>query len=174
MDDMARAAEVLGSATDVALACHLNPDADALGSMLGLAAFLRRRGTATVCSFPNEPLVMPRWAAFLPGSEDLVEVSDFPDAPAVMVTCDCASFDRLGPLGRAASNAGELIWIDHHRSNDGLGIDPLDRSGGVIHVRDGLSPDRRDGRPDAGRDRRMPLRRARHRHGTLPVRGHHA
>jgi phosphoesterase RecJ-like protein len=125
MDDMARAAEVLGSATDVALTCHLNPDADALGSMLGLAAFLRQRGTATVCSFPNEPLVLPRWAGLLPGSEDLVEVSGFPAAPAVMVTCDCASFDRLGPLGGAASSAGELIWIDHHRSNDGLGTIPL-------------------------------------------------
>jgi bifunctional oligoribonuclease and PAP phosphatase NrnA len=68
MDDLTRAAEVLGSATDVALACHLNPDADALGSMLGLAAFLRQRGTATVCSFPNEPLVLPRWAGLLPGS----------------------------------------------------------------------------------------------------------
>ncbi|MGZ8579317.1 MAG: DHH family phosphoesterase, partial [Actinomycetota bacterium] len=124
-DELARAAEVLGSATDVALACHVNPDADALGSMLGLAAFLRRRGTATVCSFPNEPLVLPRWAALLPGSEDVVEVGDFPDAPSVMVTCDCAAFDRIGSLGRAASKAGELIWIDHHRSNEGLGTIPL-------------------------------------------------
>jgi bifunctional oligoribonuclease and PAP phosphatase NrnA len=45
-----------------------------------------------------------------------------------MVTCDCASFDRLGVLGDAASRAGELIWIDHHRSNDGVGtvrlVDP--------------------------------------------------
>ena len=37
----ARAAEVLGDADEVALACHLNPDADALGSMLGLSNFLR-------------------------------------------------------------------------------------------------------------------------------------
>jgi phosphoesterase RecJ-like protein len=125
MDELARAAEVLGSATDVALACHLNPDADALGSMLGLSAFLRERGTTTVCSFPNEPLALPRWAALLPGSDDLVEVRDYPDAPSIMVTCDCAAFDRLGPLGRAANKAGELIWIDHHRSNDGLGTIPL-------------------------------------------------
>lgn len=125
MDELTRAAEVLGSATEVALACHVNPDADALGSMLGLAAFLRQRGIATVSSFPNEPLVLPRWAALLPGSEDLVEVHDYPDAPPVMVTCDCAAFDRLGSLGRAASKAGELIWIDHHRSNEGLGTIPL-------------------------------------------------
>jgi phosphoesterase RecJ-like protein len=81
--------------------------------------------TTTVCSFPNEPLTLPRWAVLLPGSDDLVEVRDYPDAPSVMVTCDCAAFDRLGPLGRAANEARELIWIDHHRSNDGLGTIPL-------------------------------------------------
>ena len=125
MDNLVRAAEVLGSAKDVALACHLNPDADALGSMLGLAAFLRSRGVATTCSYPNEPLHPPRWASLLPGAEDLVEMRDYPGSPSVMVTCDCASFDRLGPLGSAATRAGELIWIDHHRSNDGLGTIPL-------------------------------------------------
>jgi phosphoesterase RecJ-like protein len=125
VDEMARAAEVLASAEDVALACHLNPDADALGSMLGLSAFLRARGISTVCSFPNEPLELPPWGVLLPGSDDLVEVRDFPPAPQVMVTCDCASSDRLGPLEAAASNATELIWIDHHRSNPGSGTIPL-------------------------------------------------
>lgn len=126
--DFARAAEVLTDATEVALACHVNPDADALGSMLGLAAFLRTRGVSTICSYPNEPLEPPRWASMLPGSERLVPARAFPKRPAVMVTCDCAAFDRLAQLGPAATHAEELIWIDHHRSNDGLGtialIDP--------------------------------------------------
>jgi len=123
-----RAAHVLRSAGSVSLACHVNPDADALGSMLGLANHLGEMGIETVCSYPNEPLDPPRWAAMLPGSESVVPPSAYPEEPAVMVTCDCASFDRLGPLGRAASRAGELIWIDHHRSNDGHGtvrlVDP--------------------------------------------------
>ncbi len=55
-DNLERAGAVLAGATEVALACHVNPDADALGSMLGLAAFLRSRGVRTVCSYPNEPL----------------------------------------------------------------------------------------------------------------------
>jgi phosphoesterase RecJ-like protein len=93
--------------------------------MLGLAAFLRSRGTVTICSYPNEPLEPPRWAALLPGSEALVDLHGFPPAPAVMVTCDCASFDRLGGLGGPASKAEELIWIDHHRSNHGVGTIPL-------------------------------------------------
>ena len=42
-----------------------------------------------------------------------------------MVTCDCASADRLVSLLPVAERAGELIWIDHHRSNDGLGTIPL-------------------------------------------------
>jgi phosphoesterase RecJ-like protein len=62
----------------------------------------------------------------------LVHTDDFPESPAVMVTCDCASFDRLGHLGHAANAATELIWIDHHRSNDGRGtirlVDPASSS----------------------------------------------
>jgi phosphoesterase RecJ-like protein len=127
-DGLTRAAEVFRDAPRVALACHINPDADALGSMLGLAHHLVARGADVTCSFPNQPLTIPPWAKVLPGLDLLVDPSDFPDAPAVMATCDCASFDRLGPLGGAATRAEELIWIDHHRSNDGYGtiriVDP--------------------------------------------------
>jgi phosphoesterase RecJ-like protein len=118
---LGRAAQVLGAAQEVALACHVNPDADALGSMLGLAAFLRAGGVRTICSYGNEPLDVPRWASLLPGSEHLVAPGEFPPEPPVMVTCDCGSFDRLAALGGPASRAGELIWIDHHVSNDGSG-----------------------------------------------------
>jgi phosphoesterase RecJ-like protein len=127
-ESLARAAEVLRDAPRVAMACHINPDADALGSMLGLAHHLVARGTTVSCAFPNEPATIPPWANALPGLDLLVAAKDFPDAPALMVTCDCASFDRLGVLGAAATRAEELIWIDHHRSNDGYGtirlVDP--------------------------------------------------
>jgi phosphoesterase RecJ-like protein len=120
-DDLTRAAEVLRDAPAAALACHVNPDADALGSMLALGLHLADRGVDVTCSFPNPLAELPRWASSLPGRELLVEPDAFPEAPPVMVTCDCASFDRLGALGRAADAATELIWIDHHRSNDGRG-----------------------------------------------------
>jgi phosphoesterase RecJ-like protein len=123
--DLERAAAVLRDAPSVALACHVNPDADALGSILGLSNFLVSRGARTLCSFPNEPFEPPRWAALLPGSDELVAPKEFPAAPEVMVTCDCASADRLGGLQGAAAKAGELIWIDHHVSNEGLGTIPL-------------------------------------------------
>lgn len=138
-EDLARAAALLRDAPEVAIACHVNPDADAVGSMLGLANHLAARGVRVSCSYPNEPLDPPRWASALPGIERLVRVGEFPDAPSVMVTCDCASFDRLGALGHAASRATELIWIDHHRSNDGHGtvrlVDPAASSTCELVVR---------------------------------------
>ncbi len=120
-----RAAATLLDSDEIALACHINPDADALGSMLGLSAFLRSRGKRTVCSFGNQPFEHPRWLSALPSADSLVEPSRFPASPAVMVTLDCASADRLGPLGSNASKASILIWIDHHVSNPGLGSIPL-------------------------------------------------
>lgn len=124
-DRLRRAAEVLGDATSVALACHVNPDADAMGTMLGLSEFLRARGVETVCSYGNEPFDPPRWVEALPGREALVDPKRFPREPAVMVTLDCASLDRLARLAGSAKRAGEVVWIDHHVSNDGLGTIPL-------------------------------------------------
>src|SRR6266540_3849690 len=122
---MARAAEILSGAKEVALACHVNPDTDALGSMLGLSIVLRSRGAHTMSSFANEPFEVPRWAGVLAGTEALIPPATFPKEPEVMVTCDAASLDRLGSLGANAARAHELIWIDHHVSNEGLGTIPL-------------------------------------------------
>jgi bifunctional oligoribonuclease and PAP phosphatase NrnA len=124
-EGLARAAEILRAAPAVALACHVNPDADALGSMLGLSNLLRSRGAETGCSFGNEPFELPRWANALPGVEALVPPKRFPRAPEVMVTCDTASLDRLASLAPIAKAARELIWIDHHVSNEGLGTLPV-------------------------------------------------
>jgi phosphoesterase RecJ-like protein len=124
-DALTRAAEILRTAPRVALACHVNPDPDAIGSMLGLSNLLRARGAETVCSFGNEPFEIPSWADALPGVEAIVPPSEFPREPDVMVTCDTASMDRLSVLAEVATKARELIWIDHHVSNEGLGTVPL-------------------------------------------------
>jgi phosphoesterase RecJ-like protein len=119
------AAGALEAAPEVALACHVNPDPDALGSMLGLSTFLRDRGKRTVCSFGNEPFELPRWVPVLPGADALIPPKEFPKAPEVMVTLDTASMDRLGNLAGPASRARTLVWIDHHASNPGLGTVPV-------------------------------------------------
>lgn len=124
-DPVRRAAAALMEASSVSLACHVNPDADALGSMLGLSNHLRAMGKQTVCSFPNDPFDPPRWIEMLPGKDALVPPGEFPERPALMVTCDVASMDRLSMLAGPAGRAETLIWIDHHVTNEGLGTIPL-------------------------------------------------
>ena len=120
-----QAARTISGAKEVALACHMNPDPDALGSMLGLSAYLRARGVVTVCSYGNEPFDRMRWVDVLPGAEALVPPKEFPKAPELLVTLDCASLDRLGTLVPVASAAKAVVWIDHHISNPGLGTVPV-------------------------------------------------
>jgi phosphoesterase RecJ-like protein len=166
-ESLQQAAKVLSEAKDVAIACHMNPDPDAIGSMLGLSNFLRSRGVTTTCSFGNDPFEPPRWVTLLPGHETLVPPAQFPKAPEVMVTCDCASSDRLGNLVGRVQKAGEVIWIDHHVSNDGLGtiplIDPAASSTcemvfRLIQAMGGpLSPESADSEARAGGSLHMPL-----------------
>ena len=118
---MDRAAQVLAEAGEVALACHINPDPDALGSMLGLAGHLASQGKKVVCSWGNQPLNHPRWLSVMAGAEFLVEPKAFPHTPQVMVSLDTASPDRLGGLAGNAERATNSIVIDHHRTNPGFG-----------------------------------------------------
>jgi phosphoesterase RecJ-like protein len=119
-DAMARATEVIAGAQSVALACHVNPDGDALGSMLGLFHVLRHTGTQVIASFPPPFVVAPHYRE-LPGLDLLTKPDDFPAGPDVMVTFDCGSLGRLGALEPAARAARELVVLDHHVSNTRYG-----------------------------------------------------
>jgi len=130
-----RAAAAIRGANSVALACHVSPDGDALGSMLALRWALAAAGVHTVASFP-EPFVVADHYRGLPGLDRLVPPADFPTEPELMVTFDCGSSARLGELERAAKGAGELIVIDHHLSNERYGtidvVDPAAAASGVV------------------------------------------
>ncbi len=115
-----RAVAVLDGAQRVCLACHIRPDADALGSMVAVGRALHDRGQSVVASF-GEPFVVPAILSFLPGLELLSRPGGFPAAPEVMMTFDASSVDRLGGLAGPAAAAAELIVVDHHASNTGFG-----------------------------------------------------
>src|SRR5262245_22931017 len=114
------AAAAIANAPLVALACHVNPDGDALGSMLGMLHVLRAAGRHVVASFPTPFQVAPHYRD-LPGLDLLTPPDEFPTDPPVMVTFDCGSLSRLGDLEPAAKGAHDLIVIDHHVSNDRYG-----------------------------------------------------
>lgn len=135
-DDVWReAVAAIETAPDVALACHVGPDGDALGSMLALGMLLRSSGKHTTLSW-GEPFIVPKHYAFLPGLELATPPGDFPAAPDLMVTFDAGSFDRLGSLEANARAAKRLLVIDHHASNSCFGsinlVDPEAAASAVI------------------------------------------
>ena len=134
-----RAVKVIDGASRVCLACHVRPDADALGSMLAvLHALCGRPGSApaVVASFGDNPFAVPAILRFLPGIELLTPPDDYPARPEVMLSFDAASIDRLGALTGPAQSAGELIVLDHHASNPGFGsinlVDPAAAATAVV------------------------------------------
>jgi len=135
---MAAAEKLIGHAGQLALACHMAPDGDALGSMLALHHLAVANGISCVASWP-EPFVVAPHYQFLPGLDLVTKPCDFPDHPEVMATFDCGSLARLGELAvpaKAACDAGRLIVLDHHATNDGYGsinvIDPAAAATAVV------------------------------------------
>ncbi|MEX1006137.1 MAG: bifunctional oligoribonuclease/PAP phosphatase NrnA [Acidimicrobiia bacterium] len=118
-DPFDQAVTILSDAESLVLACHVGPDGDALGSMLGLGMAAKAAGKSVVASF-GTPFVIPESLRFL-NTDLLVPPSQVPEAPAVMVTFDAGSADRLGELGGVASKAGTVVVIDHHVTNVGFG-----------------------------------------------------
>jgi phosphoesterase RecJ-like protein len=123
----------------ILLVCHVNPDGDALGSMLGFGLGLRQLGfTRVVATFPEPFAVAPAFS-FLPGQDLLVHPSAAPARPDLGMSFDAASETRLGELVPALRAAATWIVLDHHASNPGFGgvriIDPAAAATSLVAAR---------------------------------------
>jgi phosphoesterase RecJ-like protein len=99
---------------------HMKPDADTLGSSLGMAHLLRSFGCRAVvaCADP----VVERFG-FMPGADEVLVgrlPDDFP-ADAGVVTLDAAEMDRLGAMAPLIAGMRPLVNLDHHISNQRFG-----------------------------------------------------
>ena len=120
----------------VLLVCHVNPDGDALGSMLGFGLGLRRLEVAQLqATFPGE-FEVPEPFAELPGLELLVPATSAWAAPDLMIIFDVAAESRLGALVDRLPRAKATVVLDHHASNTGFGevnlVDPTAAATSVV------------------------------------------
>jgi phosphoesterase RecJ-like protein len=109
-----KAAELVAGAQKIVVVTHVQPDGDAIGSMMGLTTALREQGKTVL------PVVdggMPRGFAFVPGSETIRDnVKDF--APDLVISTDASDRSRIGDVGESALSYGTpLIQLDHHQTN---------------------------------------------------------
>jgi phosphoesterase RecJ-like protein len=114
------------------IACHENPEGDAIGSELALALALRKMGKiATVLNADPVPANL----LFLPGADTIVFEEDGTKYDVAIVV-DCGSPERTGRIGEELRKCPLLVNIDHHRTNGDLGdlalVDPNAAATGLL------------------------------------------
>ncbi|MCW2569086.1 MAG: bifunctional oligoribonuclease/PAP phosphatase NrnA [Mycobacterium sp.] len=119
--DWAGAIDLLRTHDEVTLVCHVSPDGDALGSMLALGIALRESGTKVTASWGSEPFEVPASYTSLPGLDLLVPAAEVASAPALLITFDTGSEDRLGSLADRVAAADQVLVLDHHVTNTRFG-----------------------------------------------------
>lgn len=102
------------------LACHVNPDGDAIGSMLAMGAFLRMKGHQVKMVCAN---AFPDFLAWMPGSDEiLIYEKDGVACDEAVAQADCIimlDFNSLSRSGILHNEIGKTrcprVIIDHHR-----------------------------------------------------------
>ncbi len=102
---------------------HFKPDADALGSSLGLAGYLKKKGHHVMVITPSD---YPDFLAWMPGHEGVIALSKESKEPelkakeliakAEIIFClDFSSLSRINDLGEPVKNSSATkVLIDHH------------------------------------------------------------
>ena len=109
-ENMGAAVAALQNADDILLVCHVNPDGDTLGSLLGLAYGLDAMGKkTTLVSADGVPVTLQ----FLPGISRLQTETPRRDFPLAVVL-DAGDLSRTGSAKGAVLSARTVIDIDHH------------------------------------------------------------
>ena len=101
------------------LASHINPEGDAIASVLALDSLLRRLGKRTmiVCEDP-----FPERLNCLP-SDRWNQVKDVPPGSRfdALVVVDCPVLERIGSVQKLITPETKIFNIDHHISNTRFG-----------------------------------------------------
>lgn len=108
--------EALRGKKRILVASHLRPDADAYGSTIAAALWLRSEGHEVTAW--NEDGMLEKFS-FMPSSELVTKPSMTPVAFDAVLALDTSVKNRLGSVVDAVSGDPLWICIDHHRSNEG-------------------------------------------------------
>ncbi len=106
--------EKIQDAECITIVSHVNPDADTLGTALGIYTLLKKDKTKRV-EVVNASKSLPLYLDFLSGFNKIKHQIDYENS--LIISCDSGSMDRLG----FNLEDRDIINIDHHRSNTQYG-----------------------------------------------------
>ena len=106
--------DAIANANAITILTHLNPDADTLGTGLGIYQLLSKEKNKKV-EIVNASNALPKHLDFLPNYQKIKSTMEY--QTSVVFTCDGGSIERFGfdLKGR------KIINIDHHQSNTRYG-----------------------------------------------------
>jgi len=112
--------QLLNTPKQIVLTIHLNPDADALGSALGFASVLKKKGhTVTIVSpntFPNFLKWMKENEKVLIYDNESKACDKVIEDADLIFSLDYSALKRVGAVGEAIKNSkATKVIIDHHR-----------------------------------------------------------
>lgn len=114
MRKMKKIDEILNGVSCMAIAGHVRPDGDCIGSCLGLYQYLRdNRPEIQADVYLEDP--RPEFS-YLPGFSE-VKTSCEEKAYDLVVLLDVSSEERIGVAAPLLAKAGKTICIDHHVTN---------------------------------------------------------
>lgn len=101
--------ELIRAARRIILACHINPDGDALGSMLGLGLGLSKLKKSVAMLCPDK---IPSRYDSLPGISRVRQ--SWRATADLAISVDCASIIQLSKLDTVFQKSKRIVEIDHH------------------------------------------------------------
>lgn len=113
--------EQLADVQNVAIAGHIKPDGDCVGSCLATYNYLKEYYPEIETDLYLEPI--PNIFKFLARSNEIISDSDYTQAYDLLIVQDCGDTGRLGNAAQLIDHAKRVICIDHHISNSGFGND---------------------------------------------------
>ena len=122
-EDLRTVAEELKKARRVAIAAHLNPDGDCIGSALAMRLILQKLGKE-VEVFDRDKV--PEMFMFLEGADTVRPLSEASGRYDALLCVDCAELERIVnvhdhlqkvDLDRLLGLCDRLLQIDHHATN---------------------------------------------------------
>ena len=110
--------ETLNSSRRIWVTTHVNPDGDAIGSLVAMGLALETAGKKVVM-YNESPIPTPY--RFLSGVHRVVHDSEAIGGCDTAVIIDCGDLHRIGRMAVKMENFPVLLNIDHHATNSGFG-----------------------------------------------------
>jgi len=124
MQDIKAFKELISTPRKVVITTHHKPDADALGSSLGLSSYLKAKGHQVTVITPTD---YPDFLSWMHGNDEVIVYSEgnqehsgkLIEEADIIFCLDFSSLHRIDDLGEAVGKSSSVkVLIDHHLEPD--------------------------------------------------------